>query len=87
MGTVEIVEGSWIPHLEIERCGTQRCAYYRTAVIRAAYIPPILARDARMDGAPELSRPVRISDALHERGVCQKFIAIYREKVAKCCGA
>ena len=33
-------------------------------VIPTATIPPILAKNAKMDGAPELLRPVRISDAL-----------------------
>ncbi len=36
------------------------------AVIRAAYIPPTLANDARMDGAPEFLRPVMISEALRK---------------------
>jgi hypothetical protein len=31
----------------------------------AAFIPPILAKDARMEGAPWPSRSLRISDALH----------------------
>ena len=43
----------------------ERCATWRTAVIPNATVPSILAKDAKMDGAPEPLRTVRISDALH----------------------
>jgi len=40
-------------------------ASHRKTVIPSVYIPPIPAKNARMDGAPKLLRPVRTSDALH----------------------